>query len=324
MPVPLPVEVPPIVKSATARTLATAIVQTVAYVDVFDYPLLPVELHRYLVGHPAPLEAVEKLLSNGHLVPHHVERSEGYVTLPGRRHIVATRREREAIAARLWPAAVRYGALMAQMPFVRMVAVTGSLAVNNAEAGADIDYLIVTANGRLWLSRACIILVVRLAAGQGIRLCPNYLLAERALVFPERNLYAAHELAQMVPLSGANVYRRIRRLNRWVDDWLPNAAGAPNPPGPLSIPLASSPSSVQRLLERALDSRLGQRLERWEMERKMARFARQADQASQSTPGAAAMEAQFAADWCKGHFDGHARQIMNAYGERVQALGVEP
>jgi len=317
--VPLQVGISPDVNAASGRTLATAIVQTVAYVDVFDYPLLPAEVHRYLVGRPAPLEAVEKLLSNGALVPHHLERYDEYVTLPGRRQIVETRWLREAHARQLWPLARHYGALMAQLPFVRMVAVTGSLAVNNAEPDADIDYLIVTANGRLWLSRAFVILIVRLAATRGVRLCPNYLLAERALVFPEQTLYAAHELAQMVPLSGYNVYHRIRRLNDWVNEWLPNATNAPSLP---AMPADTrGPSRLQRLLERALESRLGQRLEQWEMERKLARFSHQA---VQGAPGAGTMEAQFTADWCKGHFDGHARQIMNAYGERVQALGVEP
>ncbi len=313
---PLPVSISPDANDAPGPPLATAIVQTVAYVDVFDYPLLPAEVHRYLVGRSAPLEAVEKLLANGALVPHHLERCDGYVTLPGRRQIVETRRQREATARRLWPLARHYGALIAQLPFVRMVAVTGSLAVNNAEPDADIDYLIVTANGRLWLSRAFVILVVRLAATRGIRLCPNYLLAERALVFPEQTLYAAHELAQMVPLSGHEVYQRMRGLNGWVNEWLPNAADSPDPPAALPGSRARRPSRLQQLLECALESRLGQGLEQWEMERKLARFSGQAAQGT--------MEAHFAADWCKGHFDGHARKIMNAYGERVQALGVEP
>lgn len=321
MPVPLPVSISPDVNGSPGRPLPAAIVQTVAYVDVFDYPLLPAEVHRYLVGLSAPLEAVDKLLSNGALVPHHLERCDGYVTLPGRRQIVETRRLREANARQLWPLARYYGALIAQLPFVRMVAVTGSLAVNNAEPGADIDYLIVTANGRLWLSRAFVILVVRLAATRGVRLCPNYLLAERALVFPEQTLYAAHELAQMVPLSGYDVYRQMRGLNGWVNEWLPNATNSPTAPVALADSLVGRPARLQRLLERALESRLGQRLEQWEMERKLARFS---GQAAQGAPGPGTMEAHFAADWCKGHFDGHARQIMQAYGERIQALGAEP
>ena len=40
------------------------------------------------------------------------------------------------------------------------------------------------------------------AVDRGIRLCPNYLLTASALDLPERDLYTAHELAQLVPLFG--------------------------------------------------------------------------------------------------------------------------
>ena len=312
--------------------LAKAIVQTVAYVDVFDYPLRPAEVHRYLIGLAVPRQAVDETLANGYLVPRHLERQDGYITLPGRRQIVEMRRQREVVAHRLWPVALHYGRAIAGLPFVRMVAVTGSLAVNNATPDADIDYLIVTSNDRLWLCRALIILIVRLAARREVSLCPNYLLSERALVFPEQNLYTAHELAQMVPLSGQNLYRRIRRLNCWVDRWLPNAGGSPRPVSHLSLEVEPLRPRLQRLLEWGLDSRLGQRLETWEMERKLAKLNRQATaqeaaQKAAQQPGRgtdpAALEVQFSADWCKGHFDGHARHIMNAYHERIHTLGVE-
>lgn len=306
-------------KSISDGPLATAIVQTVAYVDVFDYPLRPAEVHRYLIGMAAPRAKVEQLLANGALVPRRLARHDDYLTLPGRQQIVETRRRREAIARRLWPFAIRYGRLIAALPFVRMVAVTGSLAVNNAEGEADIDYLIITANDRLWLSRAFIILIVRLAALRNVHLCPNYLLSERALLFSEQNLYTAHELAQMIPLSGQDVYGHIRHLNRWAEAWLPNAISAPPPAPPISAAESAPRKPLQGILERGLGGSLGGRLEKWERERKLAKFKRQTAESRQA-PGS--LEVHFSADWCKGHFEGHAGKIMRAFDERVQHLGI--
>lgn len=299
----------------TPVTVEDAILKTLAYVDIFDYPLTAGEIHRYLARVEAPPATVKERLANGCLVPRRLSHHEGYFMLPGREGIVATRRRRETIARRLWPEALRYGRIIAALPFVRMVAVTGSLAVNNAEADADIDYLLVTGNDRLWICRAMAILVVRAAVRRGVSLCPNYLLSERALSFEERNLYTAHELAQMVPVSGADVYRKMRALNGWTAKWLPNAMKAPPGPDASYGPAPQANGRLAGLAERLLQSGVGARIERWEMRRKIDRFGKPAEDGYKGRA-----EVAFSPDWCKGHFDGHARRVLAAYAERVRSL----
>ena len=46
-------------------SLGSAILRTVAYADLFDYPLTVPEVHRYLAGVKAPLSAVREALENG-------------------------------------------------------------------------------------------------------------------------------------------------------------------------------------------------------------------------------------------------------------------
>jgi hypothetical protein len=206
-----------------------AILNTVVYADIFDYPLTLTEIHRYLTSACASLEVVSRLAA-----AHRFLRPVGgYYTLMGREAIISTRARREKKAIRLWREAHYYGRIIAGLPFVRMVAVTGSLAMNNVEADADIDYLIVTTPGRLWLCRLLVLVIVRLAAFRGISLCPNFLLTQNALEIPEHSLYAAHEFVQMVPLSGLDLYLRMRTLNPWVWDFLPNASGLPEEAGDL-------------------------------------------------------------------------------------------
>ncbi|HSM55230.1 MAG TPA: hypothetical protein VK879_03665 [Candidatus Sulfomarinibacteraceae bacterium] len=295
------------------RVVADAVSRTIAYADVFDYPLTAQEVHRYLIGVSASPSQVYRALH------HKTQTGElaarfGFFTLARRQDLVDLRSRREVFAQALWPQAVRYGRLIGGLPFVRLVAVTGSLAVDNVEPQADIDYLIVTEPGRLWLCRALTILVVRLAATAGIPLCPNYFLSLNALVFQERNLYTARELAQMVPLSGKRIYRRMRQVNEWTTRFLPNATHAPRR---WSAPQPSLPRRLTRgLVESALRTPPGAWLERWEMERKIARFA--------NGEGPEQIEAAFCPDWCKGHFDGHGQRILQAYAQRIAELKSDP
>lgn len=288
------------------RELRRAVLRSVAYSDIFDYPLTAGEVHRYLAGMRTERSAVESLLANGTMIPHSLSRRDGYLTLPGRESLIEIRRKRVARSTELWHHAKRYGRVIADLPFVRMVAITGELAVNNVRGRSDIDYFIVTEPGRLWLTRAMVILVVKAAARQGIVICPNYLVTEDALSIDVRNLYTAREIAQMIPLSGMDVYHRMRRANAWVLDYLPNASGAPARAG--SPPVKRR---RQRFAEALLRTPVGTHLETWEMTRKIRKFTREAPDAG---------EVAFAADWCKGHFDAHGAQTLNAYAERLQLV----
>jgi hypothetical protein len=294
--------------SAFSLDLPDAILQTAAYADVFDYPLSSAEIHHYLTGVRASRDAVEQVL-RGHAL---LSRTDNWYTLPGRQGLAAIRRRREQIAARMWPQALGYGRLIAGLPFVRMVAVTGSLAMNNVENNPDIDYLVVTVGGRLWMARAMVLAAARLAALQGVRLCPNYLVSEQALVFEEHTLYAAHELAQMIPLSGMQVYQRIVSLNRWKERLLPNAEGLPPIMG--RIPLRNEKAGMKPAMEAALLLPPGAWFERWEMGRKIRMLSHE----QSGSP-----ESRFGADYCKGHKNRHAEHTEQILRQRLENLHLE-
>jgi hypothetical protein len=288
-------------------SLASAILRTIAYADVFDYPLTASEIARYLEGVPCPPDRVRHTLDGDPLLAKRLGRSGEYFFLSDRQQIVDTRRARAAAAARVWPRAIRYGRTIARLPFVRMVAVSGALAVDNAHDHADIDYFIVTETGRLWVARAQTIALVRLVALKGDVICPNYFVANSTLTFSERNLFTAHEVAQMVPLSGREVYSLLRELNQWTTAFLPNAAGPPRAWWGAEV----RPAWFQTLGERAGRTALAGRLECWEMSRKIRKF----HAASLREP-----EAVFSADVCKGHVDGHGCRILAAFADRLVAL----
>lgn len=285
------------------QALLRAIFHTLAYSDVFDYPLTAGEVYHYLTSMSASLEDVTQALADETLFA----RVGDYFTLRGRENIVETREHRAKIAEHLWRKAARYGRVLARLPFVRMVAVTGSLAMDNTEEDKDIDYMIVTEPGHLWLGRAFSLLVARLARREGVSLCPNYLITTNALELNERSLYVAHELAQMIPLSGMEIYREILHLNGWMADYLPNATRAPGAPRKME-PLQGR-SRVQRVLEAFFGLPFGGWLEKWEMNRKIARLRREQS---------ASFESYFSADVCKGHIDRHGQKTEDVLMNRLK------
>ncbi len=281
-----------------------AVLQALIYADIFDYPLTLPEIHRYLVGIAAPMQEVERALFPTSPLAPYIEKRDEFFTLAGRAHLADTRRHRWEMAQRLWPKAIAYGRYIAALPFVRMVAVTGALAMDNVDSEDDLDYFIVTAPGRLWLCRAMVILLVRWAARRGDILCPNFFLSTKALSLRQRNLFTAHEVAQMVPVAGLDVYRQLRARNAWTSHYLPNALG---PPKVLADGRDKAP--LRSLLERMLSTSLVSPLERWEMQRKIRKFSAQ---------GGGNPEVYFSPHHCKGHFDRHGTRTLAEFLRRWQ------
>ena len=282
-------------------TIAAGVLAALAYADVFGWPLTVHEIHRTLPV-AATLEetgaAVEALVVDGVVASAHplyalAARDDGADPFE-------ERRRRELTSARVWRRARRAAAVISRLPFVRMVAVSGSLAVDAADEHADIDLFVVTEDHRLWTARALMAAVVRAASvtpGRRWPLCPNYLVTESTLVLTDRDRFTAHELAQLVPLAGADAYERLLRENAWYRDFLPNHDGR------MRRDVMAINSRAGRWLPRAVV----ERFERWERDRKVARLR-----------GETAMrDARFDDETCKGHVDGHRPRIMAAYEARL-------
>lgn len=299
------------------QPLEAAILRTVLYADVFNFPMKPEEIHHFLIGdEPASLTQVQQVLRHSTWLRQYVKWVDQYVVYAGRNELVGVRKAREQASHTLWPQAVVWGKRLAQLPFVRMVALTGALAVRNAaDHDDDLDYIMVTAENRVWIARAFAILMVRIGRLWGVTLCPNFVLAESALAQSRRDIFTAHEVAQMVPVYGHDVYRRFREENEWVYDQLPNATD------PFFDEVAAESKSsgivvlIKRLLELILNSKAGDWLENWEYQRKLQRFAADMEKPHSS--------AKLDNTQVKGHFDDHGHPVLQKYYARLRECGLE-
>lgn len=290
-----------------------AIFKTMLYAGIFDYPLTEQEIYHYLIEHPAPLEEVQARLQGSAWLGQRLIRVNGYYALDLAQ--ADLRHQRDQISAELWQTAQQYGRLLAYVPFVRMVALTGALAMRNAQTPRDdLDYLIVTVAGRVWLTRLIIVVWVRLARLWGVELCPNYLLSEHKLPQERQDLYIAHELAQMYPISGHALYQQMRAANPWTKAWMPNAEG------PFYPIQAYEPHGwrlrLRQLAEWALGGRLGDWLDEWEAKRKTRKFAHEAARHQES---AAAIDQE----QVKGHFNDYGHPVLRRYAQMLRQHDLE-
>ena len=134
---------------------------------------------------------------------------------------------------------------------MRGIALTGSVAAGNAPSDADVDLLVIVADGRIG---TVFFLLAPTSRVLGRRcFCPNLYLSETHIAIEPASSYVERELAQAQMLVGPA--RTLRDANPWLDATFPNL--------PESGPTLQAGSFPQRLVERALRNVAGARLESW-------------------------------------------------------------
>jgi len=300
--------------SQHGSALDLAILKTLIYADIFGFPMRDTEIQHFLIGYSATLHDVQTALKESSDLAVAVECQLPYFALRDRTFPINQRDSRDQASEQLLKVSRFYGTLLAHLPFVRMVALTGALAMRNAGSEADdIDFMLVTSEGRVWTARAAAILLVRLARLFKVKLCPNYVLAQSALYQNRQDLFIAHELAQMIPLSGLSVYEAMRAENAWALTLLPNAAH------PLYTERDCSSRGIGRILQRVTEFLLsgppGDVFERWEKNRKIRKFAADSRKAHSA--------AQIDGQQVKGHFNDYGYPTLERYAARLKSYDLE-
>lgn len=196
----------------------------VLYHNLFDYPLIFSELIQWT---PATLPDSYDSHSE-------VFCDKGYCFVAGKGGLPYKRAIRKRISAKKLIVARKAAKLMSHIPGIKMVAVTGSLAMENSVAGSDIDLFIITAKSKLWSSRLITYLLLKLFGFsvrvpgdvvQKDKLCLNMWFDDGDLIWREpRNIYTAHEIAQITPLINKDeTYEKFMFKNKWILAYWPNA-----------------------------------------------------------------------------------------------------
>ncbi|OGG14770.1 hypothetical protein A2773_04105 [Candidatus Gottesmanbacteria bacterium RIFCSPHIGHO2_01_FULL_39_10] len=208
-----------------------AILKTLIYSDIFDYPLTRQEIQKWVIQYN---NLTIDQFNNELKKIKNIQIKNGYYFLKGRDNIVSLRKQREKYSQGKLAIALKAASLLKIIPSIRLIGITGALAMNNTKKDDDIDLFIITKKNLLWTTRFLATIILELAglrrhpevAIASDKICLNMFMDEEFLEIPEkeRDLFSAHEVLQMKSIMNKNnTYYKFLLANSWVKKYLPNA-----------------------------------------------------------------------------------------------------
>lgn len=235
------------------------ILATIAYFDLFRYPLTIDEIYLFL---PAKCVVQEfdvalRCLVIDRLI-YHIGK---FYTLKNDYFLIERRIKGNAKAARMIGTAKKVSNLLMRFPFVRGIAISGSLSKNFADDDSDIDLFIITAKNGLWIARTLMHCFKKLTflVNRQHYFCMNYYIDEQQLQIPEKNIYTAIEIATLMPMHGDTTFEQFYAANAWTRSFLPHKCMR------LTTAKSLKRSWLKVFLEMLFNNRLGNKLDTWLM-----------------------------------------------------------
>jgi len=237
-----------------------SILRTLAYYDIFSYPLTASEIfHSLGVNHTCP-EEIQKELER--LSAQQLVYGKGQFYLLNNEDRFIERRERgNKLAGKRLQTARRVSSFISRFPFIRGIMLSGSLSKGFMEEDSDIDYFVVTHPNRVWFSRLMLMAFKKIFLFNSKKIfCINYFVDAENLEIEEKNIFTATELVTLLPTFGRDVYEQLYQKNIWVKDFYPNF-----PRREVTIILDRKNGLLKSLFEGMLGKKLGDKIDDFAM-----------------------------------------------------------
>ena len=210
-----------------------AIVKTLIYSDIFDYPLKKEEIWKYLIGSDKfSRQIIYSFLENANKF---FGKKSKYYFLKGREEIIDKRMEREKQSVKKINVARKIINKLAYFPTVDFIGISGALSMKNSGKEDDIDLFVICKKNSVWSTRFMLVLFLKLfgiyrgRADKKVsnKICLNFLIDKSQVKFlkQKQDLYTAHEILQMLPVfSRDKTYEKFIDSNKWIKNFLPNVS----------------------------------------------------------------------------------------------------
>ena len=212
-------------QSSTGLALLTgdelAIARSVLYASLFDYPLTLAQLRQTLIESTQTPSEILSRYSGSAPLRAVIDLRDGFFFPRGREALVEERRRREEVSRAFLARHRALLTLVCALPYVKMVALSGSIAHLNLQDGGDLDLFIVTRGRHVWSVTVTIVLLAKLMHRRRT-LCANFVIADACLALDQQDLFVASQIIHLKPLLGRPVYREFLAANPFVGRFYPN------------------------------------------------------------------------------------------------------
>lgn len=209
-----------------------AILKTLIYYDIFNFPLKAWEIHKWLIEKDASLKQVENSLKSL-IKKSKIKKQNDYYFLAARKKLVRERELKELSSRHHLTIAKYISILFKLIPWIKLVGISGSLSMMGSSKKDDIDLFVITGKNRIWISRLLLIFINSLTGLRRTRrekilsahgkICINLILDTESLEQNKKNIYVAHEVLQTKILwQRDEIYSDFLHTNFWAFKFLPN------------------------------------------------------------------------------------------------------
>jgi len=289
------------------------ILATIAYFDIFSYPLNSMEIFlflRHVYDYKEFENSLEALVRNKIIY-----RFEELYSLQNNPSILHRRRDGNRNARELIKTAKKVASILSWFPYVQGIAISGSLSKNFADEKSDIDLFIITTKNRLWIARTfmhCLKKFAFLINKQHL-FCMNYYIDEETLAIPEKNIYTAIEVATLIPLQGEIVFEQFYAANAWFRGYLPNKFLRVASAQKIKRPLLKS------LIEKIFDNQFGDMIDHRLMKITASRWIKKTQQKKLNNRGIL-MSMDATKHFAKPDPENFQNKLINKYEDKVSQL----
>ncbi|MBK9097273.1 MAG: hypothetical protein IPM14_03955 [bacterium] len=234
--------------------------RTLAYYDIFSYPLTANEIYYNLGENHTCLQEVESVL--GKLSDEKIIYRKGlFYQLNDNEEFISRRYKGNQLAEKRLQTARRVSGLISRFPFIRGIMLSGSISKGYMEEDSDIDYFVVTHPNRVWFTRLMLMLFKKVFLFNSRKnFCINYFVDNENLEIHEKNVFTATEVVTLLPTFGKECYENFYEQNQWIKEFFPNF-----PKRDTSEVLDHKNGVIKSIFEKMLGKKVGNKLDDFAM-----------------------------------------------------------